>query len=679
MSVKWVSGCCMCAIVLADGNHAHKIPAGSTPTQNDPGLFNWFLLLTVMSFPACYSLYDSCQWEEKAIRKLIGDGRIAARLRGGEDRNNESERECPICFLQYSQINVTKCCHATICTECYLQVRPQKEKHSTCPFCNNGRLQVTIAKQMGAEQIQERETEEQRVIEARIRARNPDASSGGGGGGGSDSNSSSAKTAAMKIPSTTAGTAAAASTDSDSNAFGSSLERNSMVALMRKRSESFAEDGTTNADSIPVECLAATPEERRRLENEMKAQHSHPLALRVQAEAAERQLENERAYHRAHSQRGEILAGRDGSFRRARSSHGSPRGMGGGSGGGGAGQSRDWNSIVEAFERGGNGEVQSIDDLVILEAAILLSMEEEARRLRSGSTAAGSSEDTRNGNNNSSSSSSNPFDVAQHARDGFPLIGSFLASRGARSDGNDDTFESSMMSPGSLARTLGTMSNSSTSGRRSSRNQLLRHGRLSHSFGSSEGSSLEGISEEEQVALAIAASLQDQERQTPQTNTENNNNNNDSGGVARARMIPESPPPSSVLSTNAGGSEVESDTEAASVVSGRTLEEEEEEMSHDVPLQPPRSEEPEPLETSHHEEVRSSGTGDVAECVIEESVDIDEEPPEEPQLHFVTHSTEDNDRENEDQSVSVSSGGAADPDHLLGPTPTNDDGGDTPV
>jgi hypothetical protein len=39
---------------------------------------------------------------------------------------------------------------------------------------------------------------------------------------------------------------------------------------------------------------------------------------------------------------------------------------------------------VAAFERGGNGEVQSLDDLVVLEAAILLSMEEDARRARTG-------------------------------------------------------------------------------------------------------------------------------------------------------------------------------------------------------------------------------------------------------------------------------------------------------
>ena len=39
---------------------------------------------------------------------------------------------------------------------------------------------------------------------------------------------------------------------------------------------------------------------------------------------------------------------------------------------------RNWNEMMDAFERGaGNGEENNLDDMVVLEAAILLSMEEE--------------------------------------------------------------------------------------------------------------------------------------------------------------------------------------------------------------------------------------------------------------------------------------------------------------
>ena len=416
-------------------------------------------------------MYDHCQWEEKAIRKLIGDGRIAARLKGAEDRSADGERECPICFLQYSEINVTKCCHANICTECYLQVRPQREKCSTCPFCNNGRLQVSVAQQMKKDQIKEREQNEQRVIEAAIRARtlHPD-----------DDDVSS------KITPEDIGKTGTQNEFDRSSGFGLSLEKSSMVAQMKSRSGSSAsvEIGAVSND-FEIESLAMAPEERRRLEDEMRAQHSHPLALRIQAEAAERQLENERAYYRSQSavirdrsRRADDLSGGSSlpAYRRSRVRR----------------SERDWNHIVDEFERGGNGEVQSIDDLVVLEAAILLSMEEEQRRARRGGI------------------THNNFDAARHAREGFPLVRSFLASRRPADAGEG--------LPGDRSHedTVGV----SSSVRRS---QLMRLGGYSTSLlqipgnSSFDGSTLlmRGITEDEQVALAIAASLQEQSHVPP--------------------------------------------------------------------------------------------------------------------------------------------------------------------
>mmetsp|Transcript_10081 Transcript_10081/g.14256 ORF Transcript_10081/g.14256 Transcript_10081/m.14256 type:complete len:142 (-) Transcript_10081:827-1252(-) len=93
-------------------------------------------------------LYPSCPWEDRAVRRLIADGKLAARLSGKDSRMTPSARECPICFLHYDQINITKCCHATICTECYLQVHPQKENMCMCPFCNNPKMNVVVAKKI---------------------------------------------------------------------------------------------------------------------------------------------------------------------------------------------------------------------------------------------------------------------------------------------------------------------------------------------------------------------------------------------------------------------------------------------------------------------------------------------------------------------------------------------------
>jgi hypothetical protein len=345
-------------------------------------------------------LYDSCKWDDKAIRKLVGDGKLASRQKGCEDRTGESNQECPICFLYYKETNITKCCGANICTECYLQVKPQKDKTASCPFCNSPKVGVSVAKQLSEAQVEEQKKDEQRVVEARKRSQ----SLGNASEGSSDH-------------------------------FGSSLQQYS-----RARSESFNSTGRARSESlgnenINPEVMAMSIEERQRLEAEMKAQLSHPLTMRVEAEAAERRMENDRAYSQSQP--------RNSRFRRR-------RGRGG----------RDWNQIVDAFERGGNGQIQSLDDLVVLEAAILLSMGEEAR----------------NGNGD--------FDPARHARNGFPLVRNYFNNR------QEETAESSSSSSSYNSRPLP----------RDSGNTALDTAAML----------MRGISEEDQMAMAIAASLQDQ-------------------------------------------------------------------------------------------------------------------------------------------------------------------------
>ena len=87
-------------------------------------------------------LYETCEWEPKQIRRLISNGQLAARLRGTDSRLSKTDRECPICFMYYSETNISKCCNATLCTECYLQIKPGKDRYCICPFCNNPKMQV---------------------------------------------------------------------------------------------------------------------------------------------------------------------------------------------------------------------------------------------------------------------------------------------------------------------------------------------------------------------------------------------------------------------------------------------------------------------------------------------------------------------------------------------------------
>lgn len=328
---------------------------------------------------------------------------------------------------------------------------------------------------MNAEAMLAREETEQRVIEAKIRerAQNVEASS--------DSSSDVGQ-----------GQATSGSEHSSHSGFGSSLEQNERIASLRARSSSLSDH--ENAEAIPEEVLrssfAMTPEERRMLEDEMRAQHSHPLSLRLEAEAEERRIHNEREFNRNNPN--QFMDSRHRS-RRYRTSH-EPR--------------RNWNQIVEAFERGGHGEVNSLDDLVVLEAAMILSMEEEARRRGTGH-AMGNGE------------SNEPFDANRHATEGFPLVRSILSGRQQASRGEDSEDQNQQIQ--SSANSLYS--------RRRGRNSLLRAGYASseHDNDDDNGSRnyndndnaldtaldtagllMRGISEDDQLAMAIAASLQDQ-------------------------------------------------------------------------------------------------------------------------------------------------------------------------
>jgi len=346
-----------------------------------------------------FSLYASCQWDDKAIRRLIGDGKLAARLKGSEDGASSTDHECPICFFNYSEINVTKCCHASICTECYLQVKPQKSSSKNkqgkvnqhnCPFCNAARLQVCVAT-------------------------TPAAGNGGGGGGGVGTGTmteqalSSADQQQHKllegnnsdtnIPDGTATPPSEQSppkTSTPTTGFGSHLERNERVAMMRARSSSMSESQSNSTlQQSPVQeisNLAMTPEERHALESEMRAQHNHPLTMRLEQEEAERRMRNEMEYYQ---QRMINNGGRRTIADVRRQAAAANSGGGGGdSAAAASGTSinrrqlpprggRDWNRIVDALgqqQRSTNNNNGSMEDLVVLEAALMLSMEEEARR-----------------------------------------------------------------------------------------------------------------------------------------------------------------------------------------------------------------------------------------------------------------------------------------------------------
>jgi hypothetical protein len=305
------------------------------------------------------SLYPSCHWDDKAIRRLVGDGRLAARLKGNDTRKSVTDKECPICFMHYSQVNVTQCCKANICTECFLQVRPQREKHSVCPFCNHPKMFVAIAKRLDAGEIQDRETKEQEQIEASIRAR----------------------AQGEELP---------PMQSANANGFGSSLDENDIVRRARSRTMSSGNEGDAAAaagGACRLNCgpiddiqllrqLSLSSQDRTALEQEMRAQHTHPLALQMDAEAEERRMNNELEYYRNNPQRNQdaaLVRARMMSAQNADALNGSLRNRFTRMNSTGGRSSRRWGGDFP-------GDVNSLDDMVVLEAALMLSMEEDARR-----------------------------------------------------------------------------------------------------------------------------------------------------------------------------------------------------------------------------------------------------------------------------------------------------------
>lgn len=281
-----------------------------------------------------YRLYPSCHWEDKTIRRLIGDGKLAARLRGSEVRSADTDQECPICFLHYAEVNKTKCCHAVLCTECFLQVKPQREKTGVCPFCNCTRLQTTVSRGLQEHEIEERDRTEKRALEAQIQKRQDREAR-------LKEQQEKAKEVGDQAVDDGTPTRVAAHEE-----FGSSLEQRQRVL-----SESMSTHNSAPGTEPNISVVAMSPDERRALEAEMQAQGSHPLSQRVQAEEDEKRFNNEMEYYRT-------------AFANQRRQQE-----------GGSSQRRNNRArLIEALEGGRAGG--AMDDMMVMEAALMLSMQD---------------------------------------------------------------------------------------------------------------------------------------------------------------------------------------------------------------------------------------------------------------------------------------------------------------
>ena len=72
---------------------------------------------TESKFTKSTGLYPTCEWDDKAVKKLINKKKIAPRYPGREDAGADME-ECPICFLVLVSIPF-QCLASLDGTECH--------------------------------------------------------------------------------------------------------------------------------------------------------------------------------------------------------------------------------------------------------------------------------------------------------------------------------------------------------------------------------------------------------------------------------------------------------------------------------------------------------------------------------------------------------------------------------
>eukprot|EP01113_Clastostelium_recurvatum_P031056 TRINITY_DN3839_c0_g1_i5.p1 TRINITY_DN3839_c0_g1~~TRINITY_DN3839_c0_g1_i5.p1 ORF type:complete len:348 (+),score=75.93 TRINITY_DN3839_c0_g1_i5:61-1104(+) len=118
-------------------------------------------------------LYPRCDWDQKTVKRLIMEKRLAPIFVGAEEQVDDQLEECPICFLYYpGGLNRSKCCHKGMCTECFLQVkRPSSSAGVTCPFCNHGSFVVEFTGPLSREEQAKEEQEQLKVLELKVQMR----------------------------------------------------------------------------------------------------------------------------------------------------------------------------------------------------------------------------------------------------------------------------------------------------------------------------------------------------------------------------------------------------------------------------------------------------------------------------------------------------------------------------
>jgi len=200
---------------------------------------------------------------------------------------------------------MAECCKATICSECFLQLQDCKISNP-CPFCNKEVMVVKVAKRLEEEEVQRREKEEQRFIEASIKARHgcnntasaiSDAGGNnitGGGGGGSGNIISENGNPKEVLQGSLFGSNLNADLEKRSRTFSADLHPHPGTTGTNTNTGTSTGINTTGTGNEGV--IAVAPEERRKLEQEMSSHNLHPLVRQMTADAERERERHELEY-----------------------------------------------------------------------------------------------------------------------------------------------------------------------------------------------------------------------------------------------------------------------------------------------------------------------------------------------------------------------------------------------
>lgn len=244
-------------------------------------------------------------------------------------------------------------------------------------------MTVKVCKSLDDAEVKRRDEEEQKMIEASIRAKFGDHASSGGGSGGNGNDDPGEHQDGAGTPGTVVDSPTAANEQEHDNAersrsisFGSNLD-----ADLQSRSRS------RTLSSSSGQIVAMTPEERRALEEEMISQRNHPLVRQMSLEAEMERQRHESEYR-------DRTRGLGNSDRRRRLEEWRARIIAGNQ------ERRDFNArisivtgIQESDDEDSEEQVnQRLDDLFMLEWLYLSSMNDRNNQRSGGSAGSGSSD-----------------------------------------------------------------------------------------------------------------------------------------------------------------------------------------------------------------------------------------------------------------------------------------------